>query len=119
MITDDQLKGADTLVTARVLAAAIKRLDYDLVIAGVESTDGYTGTLPMAVAELLGVPSATFARADTSRTGEEVAMRDFTSGDCPTQRIGYVRLDGDVSEALWSVFAGECERHCAAGVPQA
>ena len=32
------------------------------MLAGVESTDGYTGTLPMTVAELLGVPSATFAR---------------------------------------------------------
>jgi electron transfer flavoprotein beta subunit len=62
LITDPALPGADTLVTARVLAAAIKRGEFDLVIAGVESTDGYTGTLPMAVAEFLGVPSATFAR---------------------------------------------------------
>src|SRR5438093_5898138 len=62
LITDGALKGADALVTARVLAAAIKRQEFDLVIAGVESTDGSTGTLPMTVAELLGVPSATFAR---------------------------------------------------------
>ncbi len=62
LITDDSLRGADTLVTARVLAAAIKKSGFDVVIAGVESTDGYTGTLPMALAELLGVPSVTFAR---------------------------------------------------------
>jgi electron transfer flavoprotein beta subunit len=62
LVTDDALPGSDTLVTARVLAAAIKRGEFDLVIAGVESTDGYTGTLPMAVAEFLGVPNATFAR---------------------------------------------------------
>src|SRR5438034_7932020 len=62
LITDAALPGADTLVTARVLAAAIKRGEFDLVIAGVESTDGYTGTLPMTLAELLGVPSVTFAR---------------------------------------------------------
>src|SRR5437867_3966383 len=61
-VTDDALQGADTVVPARVLAAAIKRQEFDLVLAGVESTDGYTGTLPMTVAELLGVPSATFAR---------------------------------------------------------
>jgi electron transfer flavoprotein beta subunit len=61
-VTDDSLKGADVLVTARVLAAAIRRSPFDLVVAGVESTDGYTGTLPMTVAELLGIPSATFAR---------------------------------------------------------
>jgi electron transfer flavoprotein beta subunit len=62
LITDQALPGADTLVTARVLAAAVNRSEFDLVIAGVESTDGYTGTLPMAVAEFLGVPNATFAR---------------------------------------------------------
>ena len=61
-VTDDALSGADTLITARVLAAAIKRQPFDLVVSGVESTDGYTGTLPMAVAEFLGVPNATFAR---------------------------------------------------------
>jgi electron transfer flavoprotein beta subunit len=61
-ITDDALRGADSLVTARVLTAAIGRQGYDLVIGGVESTDGYTGTVPATIAELLGVPSLTFAR---------------------------------------------------------
>ena len=61
MITDDALQGADALVTAKVLAAAIKRNDFDLVIAGVESTDGYTGTLAATLAELLDVPQVTFA----------------------------------------------------------
>src|SRR6266511_4319999 len=62
LITDPALPGADTLATARVLAAAVRRGEFDLVIGGVESTDGYTGTLPMAVAEFLGIPNATFAR---------------------------------------------------------
>jgi electron transfer flavoprotein beta subunit len=61
-ITDDALRGADALATARVLARAIERRPFDLVIGGVESTDGYTGTVPAAIAELLGVPSLTFAR---------------------------------------------------------
>ena len=62
LISDDSLKGADALVTARVLAAAIKRDEYDLVIAGVESTDGYTGTMPGTLAEFLGLPQVTFAK---------------------------------------------------------
>jgi electron transfer flavoprotein beta subunit len=61
-ITDDGLRGADALVTARVLAAAIRREPFDLVIGGVESTDGYTGTVPASIAELLGLPALTFAR---------------------------------------------------------
>jgi electron transfer flavoprotein beta subunit len=62
LIGDERLAGADALVTARALAAAIRRLPFDLVIAGVESTDGYTGTMPATLAELLGVPQVTFAR---------------------------------------------------------
>lgn len=62
LVTDDRLRGADTLVTARVLAAAIRSCGpVDLVLAAVESTDGYSGTLPVAVAELLGFPTVTFA----------------------------------------------------------
>jgi electron transfer flavoprotein beta subunit len=62
LVTDDTLRGADTLVTARVLAAAIRALDQvDLVVAAVESTDGYTGTLPITIAEMLGLPTVTFA----------------------------------------------------------
>ena len=62
LISDDALRGSDVLATARVLAAAARRSTFELVLAGVESTDGYTGTLPATVAELLGLPSAGFAR---------------------------------------------------------
>jgi electron transfer flavoprotein beta subunit len=62
VVTDDALRGADALATAKVLAAVVRRQPFDLVIGGVESTDGYTGTVPATVAELLDVPSATFAR---------------------------------------------------------
>jgi electron transfer flavoprotein beta subunit len=62
LVTDDALRGADVLATARVLAATLAREPFDAVLTGVESTDGYTGTLPMTVAELLDLPAATFAR---------------------------------------------------------
>jgi electron transfer flavoprotein beta subunit len=62
LVTDDALRGADALVTARVLAALIARTTYDLVIAGAESIDGSTGTVPVTVAELLGLPSVTAVR---------------------------------------------------------
>ena len=60
---DPELAGSDALTTAKVLAAATKRLgDADLIIAGTESSDGYTGTVPEQIAELLGLPSVTFAK---------------------------------------------------------
>jgi electron transfer flavoprotein beta subunit len=66
LVSDDALKGADALTTAKVLAAAIKRKNPDLVLAATESTDGYTGTTPVQIAELLGLPSITFAKSITT-----------------------------------------------------
>ena len=63
LISDDQLRGSDAITTARVLAAAIKREGFDLVITATESTDGYTGVVPQAMAELLDVPAVTFAKS--------------------------------------------------------
>ncbi len=40
LIDDESLKGSDALTTARILSAAIAREGFDLVIAGMESTDG-------------------------------------------------------------------------------
>src|SRR3954466_10298602 len=62
LVSDETLKGTDALGTAKVLAAAVGRVNPDLVIAATESTDGYTGTTPVQVAELLGMPSITFAK---------------------------------------------------------
>ena len=53
LVSDDALKGADALDTAKVLAAAIKRTEFDLVLAATESSDGYTGTVPEQIAEVL------------------------------------------------------------------
>ena len=63
IVSDDALRGTDALGTAKVLAAVIKRESPDLVLCATESSDGYTGTTPVQVAELLGLPSITFAKA--------------------------------------------------------
>jgi electron transfer flavoprotein beta subunit len=99
-VTDPALHGADALVTARVLAAAVKRSPFDLVLAGVESTDGSTGTLPMAVAELLGVPSLTFARA-VSIDGDRVRVERITG-------LGYDVIEGPLP-ALVTVTGSAAE----------
>ncbi|HXR53885.1 MAG TPA: electron transfer flavoprotein subunit beta/FixA family protein [Acidimicrobiales bacterium] len=62
LVSDDSLAGSDALGTAKMLAAAIKRAEPDLVLTATESTDGYTGTIPAQIAELLGFPSITFAK---------------------------------------------------------
>src|SRR5436189_3419965 len=62
LISDDALSGAGALDTAKVLAAAIKRAEPDLVLTATESSDGYTGTVPEQIAAILGLPSITFAK---------------------------------------------------------
>jgi electron transfer flavoprotein beta subunit len=58
-VTDDGLVGSDLGLTAQVLAAALGRIGYDLVLAGNQSTDSMGGVLPAMLAEHLGVPNAT------------------------------------------------------------
>jgi electron transfer flavoprotein beta subunit len=65
IVSDDSLRGTDALGTAKVLAAVIRRVSPDLVLAATESSDGYTGTTPAQLAELLGFPSITFAKSVT------------------------------------------------------
>src|SRR5207244_3972471 len=62
LISDAELAGADALLTARALAAAIKAEEPDLVICATESYDGSTGMVPPMLAELLGFPQLTFAK---------------------------------------------------------
>jgi len=58
----EEFAGSDTLGTAKALAAAIRRLpSYDLVICGTESSDSYSGIVPVQIAYLLGIPPLTFA----------------------------------------------------------
>ena len=58
-VVDETLLGADLGLTSEVLAAALQRTGFDLVIAGNESTDGSGGVIPAMVAERLGVPQLT------------------------------------------------------------
>lgn len=54
IITDPALAGSDMVQTARVLSAAVARLEPQLVISGNESTDGRGGMVPAMIAESLG-----------------------------------------------------------------
>jgi electron transfer flavoprotein beta subunit len=58
-VVDPALLGADLTLTAEVLAAAVRRGGYDLVVAGNLSTDGAGGVIPAMLAELLDLPQLT------------------------------------------------------------
>lgn len=60
-VLDDLLHGSDAPATSRVLAAAIGRLEPDLVLTGMASTDAGLSVVPAMLAERLGLPQVTFA----------------------------------------------------------
>ncbi|MDQ1075411.1 MULTISPECIES: electron transfer flavoprotein subunit beta/FixA family protein [Microbacterium] len=107
-VVDDALHGADLLLTAEVLAAAIRRTGFDLVIAGNLSTDGGGGVLPAMIAEMLGVPHLTALSSleltDDSATGDRVS-------DAGTMRVSaalpaVVSITEAMPEGRFTTFKG-------------
>ena len=109
LVTDDSLPGADALVTARVLAAAIKKAgEFDLVIAGVESTDGSSGVLPGMLAELLGVPQVTFAKhvevKDSTLLVQRQTVKGYDTVESPLPAV--LSVTAGVFEPRYPTFKG-------------
>jgi electron transfer flavoprotein beta subunit len=108
LISDDALQGSDALVTAKVLAAAIGRGEFDLVIAGVESTDGYTGTMPSTLAQLLGLPQVTFVKKIEGANGAIKLDRQTADGyqivECPLPAL--ITVTAGVNEPRYASFKG-------------
>lgn len=107
-VVDEALRGADLLLTAEVLAAAIRPTGFDLVIAGNLSTDGGGGVLPAMVAELLEVPQVTalssLAVSDDAVAGDRVS-------DAGTMRVtaslpAVVSITEALPEGRFTTFKG-------------
>ncbi len=73
-ILDDAVAGSDTLGTAKLLAAAIKKQPFDLVLCATESSDSYSGIVPGQIAQILGIPPLTFAKELTVE-GKKITIK--------------------------------------------
>jgi electron transfer flavoprotein beta subunit len=81
MLTDASLEGSDVWGTSYAMAQALKKIGFDLVIAGGLADDGNTGGVPTAVAEFLGVPGLTNVRKiEEAGNGRIKAQRETDSG---------------------------------------
>jgi electron transfer flavoprotein beta subunit len=83
-VTDEDIEGSDVFATSHVLARAIERHGFDLVLCGMASTDGSAAVVPALLAERLGVPAVTHI--------EELAIGDGTvtgrrEGDFATEHV--------------------------------
>ncbi len=109
LVSDEALVGTDALGTAKVLAKAIERAgDADLVVTATESSDGYTGTVPEQVAELLGLPSITFAKSIEVDGATVKVQRQTEAGyddvEAPTPAV--ISVTAGVVEPRYPSFKG-------------
>jgi electron transfer flavoprotein beta subunit len=73
-VVDDAIHGSDAVATSLVLAAAIRKIGFDLVIGGMASTDAEMSVVPVMVADRLGVPAVANA-ASLAVDGDTVMVR--------------------------------------------
>jgi electron transfer flavoprotein beta subunit len=84
-VGDDALHGSDALSTSLVLARALERIGFDLVVCGMASTDAEMSVVPAMIADRLGLPQVTFA---SSFSVDEESVRISRDGDSAVEEVG-------------------------------
>lgn len=80
LVTDDALAGADVPTTIRVLAAAARTEEFDLLLSGIATSDGGGGVVAAGVATLLGLPLlSSAALIEPSPDAGTVAVRRLSA----------------------------------------
>jgi electron transfer flavoprotein beta subunit len=107
-VVDDALHGSDALGTSTVLAAALRKLEFDLVLTGMASTDGGMSVVPAMLAERLGLPQVTFAGSLTLDGG---TVRIEREGDTSTEVIestlpAVVSVTDQINDPRYPSFKG-------------
>ena len=74
LVTDRCLGGADTWATSSTVAAAIKNLEYDLIITGRQAIDGDTAQVGPQISEHLNIPVISYAQ-DIKIDGDSVIVQ--------------------------------------------
>jgi electron transfer flavoprotein beta subunit len=107
-VSDEAIAGSDALGTSLVLAEAVKKLDHDLVMCGMSSTDGAMGVVPAMLSERLGLPGVTFGSSVEIDGGTVKIRRD---GDAATVMVeatlpAVLSVTDQTGEARYPSFKG-------------
>lgn len=114
-VTDDALEGSDVFVTARVLAAAIRRIGQDapvdLVLTGMAALDGLMSVVPSLLAAELDLPQLTLAAELELVTSGTPVVRvrrdlDHVSEVLQAPLPALVSVTDQANEARYPAFAG-------------
>lgn len=107
-VNDDDIHGTDVIGTSAILAKAIEKTGFDLVVCGMASTDGTMGVVPALLAERLAVPQVTLLSEVTVEGGVVRGRRD---GDAATELLeaslpAVVSVTDQSGEARYPSFKG-------------
>ena len=107
-VQDAAIAGSDALATSLVLAKAVEKAGFDLILCGMASTDGGIGVVPAMLSERLGIPGLMLA-ANLQVEGPLVRIRRDT--DAATEVVEatlplIVAVTDQTGEARYPSFKG-------------
>jgi len=80
LLSAREFGGSDTYATATIIAAALKKIGFDLVITGRQAIDGDTAQVGPQIAEQLNIPQVSYAQELRAEDDHLVVKRQFE--DC-------------------------------------
>lgn len=79
-LIDEVFEGSDSYATARILSEAIRDMDYDLVLTGVQADDDGCAQVGVTLAEMLGIPHAALVVSTEVEDGRMKVHRELEGG---------------------------------------
>lgn len=77
LLSAREFGGSDTYATATIIATALKKIGFDLVITGRQAIDGDTAQVGPQIAEQLGIPQVSYTEELAAEKGSLVVKRQF------------------------------------------
>lgn len=107
-VNDEDIHGSDVIGTSAILAKALEKTGFDLIVCGMASTDGTMGVLPALLAERLNLPQATLLSEVSVEDGVVRGRRD---GDAASEQLeaalpAVVSVTDQSGEARYPSFKG-------------
>ena len=119
-LNDRAFAGSDTLATARALALALARDEYDLIICGRNSVDAETGQVGAEIAEMLDLPQVSAVRhleVDASGAGAALVAERITDEGHDVVRCVLPALITVTEDVAPEIYPRRAERQAAADKP--